>query len=601
MRRLGYRTGGRTRGAGAAALVTVALAAASVLLASPAGASNQTVTFEVTSINFGSVVIGTSATEAAIVTNTSAFPIYFLAASPGTGAKGAEYHASQGTCTTALAPGSSCDVDVAFAPTEATLRASTLTVRFGEENAKGKVIAAANEGAALSGRGVKPTFSLSGGSAGDIPVGQIGTADVQVTNTSPVPLTPFGAHLQGVKDKDFAISSTTCPAPILPGGSCDIVLVFRPHHTGSASVTLTASMFVQGTKGSFVAKQITVTGSGVLVGKEQPFTLSALDFGSVTVGTSASGDVVLTNTSANSEILDSASLSNDGSGAYAIVGNTCGSSIASGASCDLEVTYAPEAAVVHNATLVAHVTYLNSKLVKVVGSSQASLTGQGVAPTFALHSNGFPGTTVGASSQGTVTITNTSLVPLTYSSASFQGADAASWSLAGSSCTGAIEPDESCNVAVNFTPRDQGELSITLVVDLQLTVRSHTSNWQQRVALDGEGNLPSFAVDAPTLASTPKGVAVTGSATVTNDSNVSLSYDGYSFTGSNANDFTVIGGTCTGATIAPSASCALTVQFTPSISSAGSESATLKVIMLIPGTSPAITTSNSVSVSGEES
>lgn len=598
MPRMGIRTA-RTRGAAAAALVT-AMMAASAFLAVPAGASNQSVTFTITPIHYGAVVIGTSSTGESIVTNTSSSDLYFLSAHPGNNAVGAEYHASAGTCTAAIAPGASCDVDVAFVPNVTGLRASTLTVRMGEKNGGGNVTAAANRAAPLVGRGIKPTFTLSGGSAGNVIVGQIGTADAVIVNTSPVPLVVSGAHLQGVKDNDYAISSISCPSPLLPGGSCDAVVSFTPHHVGNASVTLTVTMVLQGT-GVHIYRQSTISGAGVLAGNASPpFSLSPLDFGTVTVGTSSSGQVVLTNTSSNYEVFDNAYITNDKSGAYALLGNTCSGHLAPAASCDLNVSYSPAAAVIHNATLVARVTYFNAKLVQVVRGEQTSLTGQGQNPDFSLTRSGFPSTTVGANSTGTVTVTNNSLVGLSFSSASFQGADQNSWSLLGSACVGQIAPQASCDLSVGFSPRQQGTLSITLEVQLQLTVRSHTTNIVRRTALFGHAVLPSFGVSAPSLASTPKGVSVTGSAMVTNNSDVSLTYDGYGFSGPNANDFTVTGGSCAGATIAPASSCTLTVQFTPS-GSPGSESATLKVTMLIPGTSPVVTTSNSVAVSGTES
>jgi hypothetical protein len=246
------------------------------------------------------------------------------------------------------------------------------------------------------------------------------------------------------------------------------------------------------------------------------------------------------------------------------------------------------------------VTYLNAKLVSVSGTSQASLTGQGIEPQFSLTPSSFPVTTVGASSSGVVTVTNDSLVPLTYASESFQGADESSWGFTGSACIGAIQSSQSCSLDVSFSPKGQGTLSVTFEVELQLTVRSHTSDLYHRAALTGSAVLPSVQIGAPALGSTPKGVSETAQAELTNDSNVSVAYDGYGFSGTNADDFSVISNTC-GSAIAPSSDCELTVQFTPSASSPGSESATLHVTVDVLGTDPVVTTGASVAVSGTES
>lgn len=589
----------RVRAGGLAA----AILAAATVLTIPAGASNQDVTFTLTPIAFGTVTIGTSTTGQTIVTNTTSSDLHFISASPSATAKGAEYHATAGTCTGALAPSATCDVDVTFAPNAKGLRASTLSVRFGEENAKGKVTAAATYDAALIGRGVAPTFTLTGASAGDVSVGQFGSAEATITNTSIIPLTLRSWSLQNA-GQVFHVTAITCPSPILPGGSCGIGVTFSPHHTGAASATLSVSMLLVGTKASLVSRQATLSGTGVVAsGKTQPFSLSPVDFGTVTVGTTATGSVVLTNLTGHNETLVSDSITSDKYGAFAVTGNDCPTPIPSATSCDLSVSYSPAAAITHNATLSAKVTFVNTKLVTVSQSSQTSLTGTGVNPTFTLAPSSFPSTTVGSSSSGYVTITNTSLVALTYADATFQGADQSSWATSGTTCAGPIGSGASCTVGVEFSPRGQGTLSVTIEVNLQLTVREHVTTLTHRAGLAGDGTLPTFTVSAPTLASTPQGVAVSGTSVVTNTSDVSISYDGYGFSGANAGDFSIDSGTstCSSTAIAPGGSCDLTVVFDPSVDAAGTETASLKVTVAVVGTSPLVTTAESETVTGQES
>lgn len=592
----------RTHGTRMAVLLGALLTATSIFVgAPPAGAASQQVKFSLTPIYFGKVVIGTSSSGESIVTNNSTAPLYFVAAAPTANNVGAEFHASQGTCVGALGIGASCDVDVVFAPNAWGLRTSTLTVRFGEKNLKGKFIAEASFHTTIQGRGVKPSFTLTGSSAGSVVVGQIGTASATITNTSPVPLTIRSVVLQGVVAGDFRVSANTCPSPVLPGGSCAIVLAFRPHHTGSASVTVTVAMHLKGTSGTLLSKQATITGIGIRSGgAAPPLTLSALDFGTVTVGTTATGQVVLTNTSKFSETFVMASILTDNTGAYSLAGNTCSSAIASGSTCDITVDYAPGGPVVHNSTLVAKVSFVNANHVTVTKAAQASLTGRGINPDFSLKSSGFSSTEIGASSAGTVTVTNNSLVPLSFVGVDFQGANQSSWSFAGSACVNPIPASQSCALGVNFHPLGQGTLSVTFQVELDLTVRSFTDHILRRVPLSGVGVLPTFSLTAPSLPSTPKGVPVTGQATVTNSSHVSLTYQSAGFSGgTNAGDFTVLSTTCSG-TIAPTASCDIVVRFTPSISSPGTETSTLRALFSIPGTG-GLTTSNSVLVTGTES
>jgi hypothetical protein len=442
---------------------------------------------------------------------------------------------------------------------------------------------------------------LSGANAGNVMIGETGAVEASITNTSYMPLTVHSWSLDGVVNHNFAVTSNACPSALQPGATCGLELTFRPHRTGPASVTLTVKMIVAGTKASLVARQSTIRGTGTLSsGKPTPFELSSLDFGTVTVGTTATGFVVLTNTGKHNETFVKDSISNNDSNAYALTGNNCPTPIVPGASCDLTVTYSPATAVTHNSTLNAQVSYVNSKLAVVTVAEHTSLTGKGINPTFSLSADKFALTTVGTTTDGLVTITNTSLVSLNFDTAAFEGADQASWSILGNACSSPILAGASCSVDVAFSPRGQGAFAITLDVTLDQTVRGHKSFIVRRIALVGHGQLPTFKISVPTLPSTPKGVPVSGTVTLTNTSSANLSLNGYGVFGPNAADFTLTGSTCSGL-IAPAGTCDLTIQFKPSVSSPGTEHATLKVIMNIAGTSPLVTTAKNAAVSGTES
>src|SRR5271170_7427322 len=124
MQRVGNRPVSRAGIGRAGALVGALLAVATMFVAAPAGASSQNVTFRLTPISFGTVVIGTSNTGQTVVTNTTGANLYYVSASPSPDNTGAEYHASAGTCTGVLAPAATCDVSVVFAPNQNGLRVS---------------------------------------------------------------------------------------------------------------------------------------------------------------------------------------------------------------------------------------------------------------------------------------------------------------------------------------------------------------------------------------------------------------------------------------------------------------------------------------------
>ena len=270
-------------------------------------------------------------------------------------------------------------------------------------------------------------------------VGQIGTAYAMLTNTSPVPLTISRLGPQGVVDNDFAVKSDTCPSPVLPEGSCDIVLVFRPHHVGSASVTVTVAMHLKGTTGTLLAKQATITGSGVRSGNASPaFTLSPIDFGTVTVGTTATGSGRAHQHVLVRRDVRQGTAPRQRTGAYSIAGNDCtvrSHLAATVRSRSLRACGHRDAQL----DLVASVTFVNAK---ASGDQERPDEPHrtGVNPDFSLQASSFPATSIGASSEGTVTVTNNSLVPLSFAGHSFQGANESSWAFGGSACVNPIAP-----------------------------------------------------------------------------------------------------------------------------------------------------------------
>ncbi len=591
------------RNATLALLVTPILALAPALAASPAGAAqNENLTFTVTPVAIGGVTIGTTGTGQSIVDNTGTSPIYFVSAHPNSSDKGAEFNGSAGTCTSAVAPGGTCAVGVSFTPNDKGLRSSTLGVIFATHNAKGKPNGYAKVDATLSGTGLAPSFTLGYADFGTVAVGQIGSTDAVITNTSSVALTIQHLYLQGGGKTLFAASDSACTAAIAPGAMCDIAMTFTPKRVGAAQATLSVAMSIPGTKASHVLEQATVTGIGTPkgTGSGPAFTLSTLNIGLVTVGTSGSGAVAFTNTSTSSETIGTDTITRDGAQAFAITGSTCGTSVASGASCSITVTYTPPAPLLESADLV--VTTVNGS--KPAGSEMTAISGTGVAPSFTLSAPTYPSTAVGASSDGQVTVTNTSLVPITFHDAVFQGADQSSWALSASACSAALPPSGTCSLDVTFAPRSQGTLGVTLTATFDITVGSHTTNVIEKVALTGNATLPPVSLTAPTFAPAAPGAAVTGTATLTNNSSGTVTFEkaviGAGMGSLSApGHFTVTQNTCT-TSLTAGASCTITVQFLDKKTVAESPTATLRVVAAVGGTNPVEMVSTSVGLAAQD-
>jgi hypothetical protein len=121
----------------------------------------------------------------------------------------------------------------------------------------------------------------------------------------------------------------------LAGRSCRINVVFAPTTTGVLTGTLTI------TDSDVTSPQsVTLTGTGVQPGVS--LSPASWGFGAVTRGsTSAPQTFTLTNTGTATLTINNISLNGANPGQFAIQSRTCGTSLASGASCTINVVFAP--------------------------------------------------------------------------------------------------------------------------------------------------------------------------------------------------------------------------------------------------------------------
>jgi len=226
---------------------------------------------------------------------------------------------------------------------------------------------------------------------------------------------------------------------------------------------------------------------------------SALGFGTVATGaTSPAQSVTVTNTGSAAAPVTSVATSGDFSQT-----NTCGSSIAAGASCTVGVTFHPSA----TGSRTGSLTITASGIANAV-----ALSGTGVAPGPILSPNpaslAFAGTVVGGSAATqTVTVTNTGTTTATVSGVSASG-DFSQTNNCASLAVGA-----SCTVTVGFTPTASGARTGAV------TITSNANNSPTTIALSGNGigtatniALHQPATDSGEVSGFPAGNATDGDA-----------------------------------------------------------------------------------------
>ncbi|PYV32981.1 MAG: hypothetical protein DMG22_11565, partial [Acidobacteria bacterium] len=312
-----------------------------------------------TSISFGNENVNqTSLTQTVLLTNMGSLTMIFNSIVT-TG----DFAYATPCGSTLGGGGATCPVYLTFTPTRIGTRTGTLSIA---DTALGspQVIN-------VSGNGVAPIVNLSAASLtfGNQPLG---------TTSAPQTITLTNTGNTTLSISSYSISSgfaqtNACGSGLAAGAQCTISVTFSPNSLGTqlGSLTITDDATVTAP----VSPQtiaLTGTGTAPIVN----LSAATLAFGNQDLGTKSSAQTVTVN--------------NTGSAALTITGvttsgdfaetNTCGGSVAVGASCSVSVTFTPTAIGVRSGTL----TITDNNIAVAVGTETVALTGTGVAPVASL-------------------------------------------------------------------------------------------------------------------------------------------------------------------------------------------------------------------------
>ena len=313
---------------------SVGAAAATLSINAGNGAGTQTVglsgtgivstyTASPTSLAFGNELTNAaSAPKAVTVTNTGAvaLPITSITLS----SSGSQPFSQSNTCGSSVAVGANCTINVVFDPASVGAATATLSVNAGN--------GAGTQTVALSGTGIVSTYTVSPTSlsfGNELTNVASAPKAVTVTNTGAVALPITSITLSSSGSQPFS-QSNTCGSSVAAGANCTINVVFDPASVGAATATLSVNA------GNGAGTQtVALSGTGIV----STYTASptSLSFGNeLTNVASAPKAVTVTNTGAVTLPITSIALSSSGSQPFS-QGNTCGSSLAAGAACTINV------------------------------------------------------------------------------------------------------------------------------------------------------------------------------------------------------------------------------------------------------------------------
>ena len=187
-------------------------------------------------------------------------------------------------------------------------------------------------------------------SFGNQTVGSTSSAQsVTITNTGNA-----AAAISSVTAGAPFAETNTCGSSLAAGASCTASVTFAPTSAGSASGTLAVN-----SNATNSPLDVTLSGTGTTAASA---TLSAsptsLSFGNQAVGSSSSAQSVTISNTGNAAAAISSIAAGSGFGQT----NTCGSSLAAGASCTASVTFSPTAAQAYSANLTVSSNATNSTL-----------------------------------------------------------------------------------------------------------------------------------------------------------------------------------------------------------------------------------------------
>ena len=272
-----------------------------------------------------------------------------------------------------------------------------------------------------------------------------------LTNTGTIALPITSITRTGANANQFS-QTNTCGASVAVNATCEISVVFRPTSAGAKAATLNVNA-----GGGAGTQTVSLTGTGIVA----TYTVgpNPLAFASQAVGVaSAAQTVTVTNIGTLVVPVTSITLTGANAGQFSQT-NTCGTSVAVGGTCTINVVFKPT-------TVGAKVATVNVNAGGGAGTQTVSLTGTGVVPTYSLAppSLAFGNQPRNTSSPAqTITLTNTGTLALPITSIALATGNPNQF-LQTNTCGMSVAVGSSCTISVVFKPTTTGVKTSTVKV-----------------------------------------------------------------------------------------------------------------------------------------
>jgi hypothetical protein len=478
------------------------------------------------SVSFGNVTLGSSGSQSVTLTNAGASAI---AISQGT-ASGTGFSIS-GLNPITLNPGQTTSFTAKFAPTTTGSATGAVTITSNASNPTLTVN--------LVGVGTQPHLGANPSAVnfGSLAIGNSSLISVTLTNTGTGSVAISSGSASGAGFSMSGLSATTLNA----GQSTSFTVKFAP--TASGAVTGSVSIASNAPGGSPLAIPL----SGTATQPQPGLTINpaSVPFGNISVGSSSSQNVTLTNTGNATVNITGATASGAGFG----LGGLGAQSINPGASVTFSARFAPTTAgsVTGSISISSNAPNSPAKITLSGAGAQGQLSANPSSASFGTVSTG-------SSNSQTITLSNAGSAAVSVSQANVTGA---AFSISGmTSLPITINPGANKAFNVVFAPTTSGSATGTV----QLV--SNAPNSAISIALSGTGQTATQVLSANpsslNFSSVNDGSSATLNVTLTNTGNSNVTISGATASGTG---FSASG--AVGTTLTPSQTATLAVTFAP--------------------------------------
>jgi hypothetical protein len=469
------------------------------------------------SLSFGTVPVGQTQSQAITLQNqglTSVTLSGMQVADPA-------FAISPAQTTTTIPAGGTASLKVAFTPTAVKTYSSQVVVTSGGQNTN----------ISVSGTGQQSTPQAPSGSAalqlsatalqfGNVPIGGDAQQSLTMTSSGTAPLQISSLSAQGGA---FSAQSPALPVTLQPGQALTLPVKFGPKASGGE----TGKLVIASNAAAAPSVTVNLIGNGEAPAPPPPVTetpaltlsSTAVNFGSVAVGSHGSNSVTLTSSGTAAVVLQSVAVSGTGFSAGQL---HLPLTLAPGQQIALPLSFTPAGAGAQQGrvTLTDNATGSPSTIsLAGTGTTTASLS----VPTDVDFGN----VTVGSEGSKTITLVSDGTGPVTVNAIAVAGA-----SFVGSTqvLPQVLQPNQQMSLKLKFDPKAEGDATGTV------TVSSNSATSAAKVKIHGKGVVatsPALSASASSLSfgQVPLNSPATKTVTVTSTGTAPATISGGRVTG----------------------------------------------------------------------